>query len=210
MRAALRIAHYIKLATQPRPGFIKTTTYKLNPHTHSINPQMHQDMKPAKAKKTLKQCLESLPQELWNEIYDLTFSPPHLDPRTHVTGQRLKPWILFTANPPSTVVYISKNYKPPWQLQICRQMREEFSRTYYTSTFVGNASEVLAWASSKRKSQRCLVKSIYCWVGEEAPRHRTARALLARSERSVVLKKQLKDLMASSVVVFDYRDQACS
>ncbi|KXS93751.1 hypothetical protein AC579_19 [Pseudocercospora musae] len=158
-------------------------------------------MEPTKAKKTLKQCLESLPQELWNEIYDLTFSTPDLDPRTHVTGQRLKSWILFTANPPSTMVHISKNYKPPWQLQICRQMREEFSRAYYTSTFVGNASDIFAWASSKRKSQQRRIESIHCWVREEEPEIAIMGTLLAYYEQSDILRKRLKELMVPSIVV---------
>lgn len=167
-------------------------------------------MEPSKDKKTLKQRLESLLRELYDAIYNLTFSTPDLDSKTHVTGQRLKSWILFTANPPSTVVQISKHYKPPWQLQICRQMREEFSRAYYTSTFVGSVFDILAWVSSKRKSQRRLIKNIRCWVAEKALEVESVGTYFANYERAVILEDRLEKLGVSSAHVSDYRHKVCS
>lgn len=107
------------------------------------------------------------------------------------------------------VVHISQNYKPPWQLQIYRQMREEFSRAYYTSTFVGNAFDMLAWVKSKHRYQRRRIKNPRCWLKEEAPEIESVHAYLTDLVQCVVPQKQLQELMVSSAIVLNYRYQVC-
>ncbi|EME80099.1 uncharacterized protein MYCFIDRAFT_77881 [Pseudocercospora fijiensis CIRAD86] len=58
----------------------------------------------------LHDLLHTLPQELFDKIYDMTFA----------------------VNPAATIA-VDESYKPPVQLQISRATREDFAKRYYGS-----------------------------------------------------------------------------
>ncbi|KAK4494304.1 hypothetical protein PRZ48_014602 [Zasmidium cellare] len=79
---------------------------------------------------TLRQRLEALPQELYDEIYDLTFTPDG--------GTR----------------NISDTYRPPAQLQVSRATRLQFSKAYFGdgAVFRVQTEEVLGkWLPGSRE-----------------------------------------------------------
>lgn len=72
---------------------------------------------------TLASLVQALPAELYNEIYDLT----------------------FTADPGNR--YIDGNYKPPSCLQVSRSTRKTFEQSYYgnNSIFYGGWKYASKW-----------------------------------------------------------------
>lgn len=65
------------------------------------------------AKKTLRSRIQSLPPELYQQVYDLTFSTGAIE-SSALAGK-----------------YISNLYKPPLMLRMNRHLRENFSKQFY-------------------------------------------------------------------------------
>lgn len=88
---------------------------------------------------TLHQLLQTLPQELYDRIHDLTFTP--------------------TSN---ATVSIANNYTPPSPLQVSAATRQSFAQSYYTSNaFHSKDCEILcSWTLTLPKHHRDLLRNI--------------------------------------------------
>lgn len=120
----------------------------------------------------LRTGLGTLPQELYDEISGLVFD--------YHGGFR----------------EIHEAYKPPWQLQICREIREKFSRSYY-------GSEEPWWHSSSMHDngrRRCLV--LRRWLGALS---QDARGIMAWTSRKGTYCR-----CAASTREWEIEDVGCS
>jgi len=89
---------------------------------------------------TLAAGLLTLPQELKDIIYDLT----------------------FTTSPPLTR-YINKTYKPPLLLQVNRASRHLFAQSYYSTTLVFECADIKflgAWFRSLTPTHQDLIAAL--------------------------------------------------
>lgn len=100
---------------------------------------------------TLASLVQSLPPELYNEIFDLTFAPA------------------------PGIQHIRKGYKPPSCLQVSRSTRRNYVVSHYTrSTFYMTKEDCAKWLASLPDNHidllteiRILNCSIYTWSSHE-------------------------------------------
>lgn len=93
----------------------------------------------------LRALLQSLPQELHDEIYDCTFTPN------------------------SAITNINTDYRPPSQAQVDRTSRATFKKILHEGMFTGSAKLVYKWLESLPKYDRQeRPMKIRCWVEEGA------------------------------------------
>lgn len=139
---------------------------------------------------------QSVPQELYDEIYERTFGIARPDHKSSSTST-----LPATSTSPPTItpyIVIDEDYTPPIQLQIDQKMRQDFRNTYYATTFIGYAPDMVSWFRSLSEHDRALVKSIQCWLVPEGSRARKSRGFLRGCE--------LKDLGAKEVDYCLYKD----
>lgn len=114
----------------------------------------------------LPQLLQSVPQELYDKIYEHTF-----DTGNSTTASTTRATSTSLSQPMPHIV-IDEDYVPPMQLRIHKQMRQDFRITYYNTTFIGYAPDMVSWFRSLIPQNRALVKSIQCWLIREGGRSR--------------------------------------
>ncbi|KAF7194850.1 hypothetical protein HII31_03810 [Pseudocercospora fuligena] len=91
----------------------------------------------------LRFLLESLPQELYDEIFSLVIDMP---------------------TTPPNFVSINAKYKPPKALQLCRKIRKTFATEYYTkSNFSGHLEMATKWKKSLPVAHRRLIIAMLAW-----------------------------------------------
>lgn len=136
---------------------------------------------PDMATKTLRECLEDLPQELYDEIYKHTFAPPAED----------------------TIISVDNFYKPPAVCQINRTTRKSFQAAYKKCTFVGEIKSLITWLESLQKPGH--FESIVCW--NDGVRLRSS-AYAAALTTFYQLAWSFDRSMRSNVVIVDSRKTA--
>ena len=94
---------------------------------------------PTETTQQLAQRLQRLPQELYDKVYDFTFTPVD-----------------------TTQIRINRGYAPPSTLQVDRKSREEFAKTYYsTASFHGRDLFLInGWVHSLSEEHQDLLRSI--------------------------------------------------
>ena len=133
----------------------------------------------------LKSRLYSLPQELFDEIFDLTFT---IDK--------------------NSVTFIDASYKPPSILQVNRATRNLTSRAYYQTTFKSRDSMLLAkWSEPILKQIEETKPRIFILVVDDSTTTDSDHKLKAQAVRMLVAaaKTVFKDQMRVSLWVMHVR-----
>ncbi|KXS94494.1 hypothetical protein AC578_4517 [Pseudocercospora eumusae] len=129
--------------------------------------------------KTLCECLEDLPRELYDEIYNLSFAPPSKD----------------------TIISIDDSYKPPPVSQISHATRKSFQAAYKQCIFVGEIEPVSSWVNSLEDAVR--YQNVVCWH-DEADSSRAPRKCALTA--TCLLESSLAWTVVHNVIITNSRD----
>ncbi|KXT13560.1 hypothetical protein AC579_1387 [Pseudocercospora musae] len=137
----------------------------------------------------LKSYLESLPQELYDEIRSLVFKPLE----------------------PEEVIHITPCYKPPAVTLINRHLRAQNLPIFNTWIFIGNDVDLPLWLTSREEDEK-VCYDVRCW----AMRRKKGGAKASESARAVVrntawraFQRRLKECECIfGVEFYVYEDQA--
>lgn len=95
--------------------------------------------------RSLREDLQTLPQELWDEIYDLTFSGKSIN-----------------------TVRVDSTYRPPALLRVNRSTRSEFANHYYSTTdFHGDWEPCWIWIHSLTDEHRHMIQKMRCFISHD-------------------------------------------
>lgn len=129
------------------------------------------------ASQTLRAHIQNLPQELFDDIYELVFTPT------------------------STIVDINRDYRPPVQLQVSKASRESFADRYYgNTTFTLHSELEHRWGSSLTSKHFQIVRFMQCTLNSDE----VAKVSASATDKELMQLAKVSSLVCF-VFAHDYR-----